>query len=135
MSDQEKKQALESAACMLESAAHALRSNEPEGAGWRMADAAKIVQVALDGNVMGLDYPTGLGACLSAHEPTTPEPVLEYDYNKPATITNKELHRLGFLNSPRLPLTINVGGNRHRWVGIGWVEEGLAEPLDTVLID
>lgn len=36
------------------------------------------------------------------------------------------LEELAVLSSNRLPRLVNDSGRRMRWVGIGWVDEGLA---------
>jgi hypothetical protein len=40
------------------------------------------------------------------------------------TISRDDLARLSFCNSIDLPPVVNIGGERHQWVGIGWVNEG-----------
>ena len=42
-------------------------------------------------------------------------------------ITREELHKMSWLNSKAMPQTVNDGGVRKQWVGIGWVLEGPAD--------
>lgn len=52
---------------------------------------------------------------------------------KQRTITRSQLSRLSICNSKKLPLSVNDGGLRKEWVGIGWIETG--EPHgDEVLV-
>lgn len=39
----------------------------------------------------------------------------------------ERLETLAVLNSPQIPKLVNDSGRRMRWVGIGWVDEGLAQ--------
>ena len=50
-------------------------------------------------------------------------------------IAFSELRRLEFANSKRLPQTININGERHQWVGIGWVNEGELHGDEVLVID
>lgn len=38
----------------------------------------------------------------------------------------EKLEELAVLNSTKLPRLVNDSGRRMRWVGIGWVDEGVA---------
>jgi hypothetical protein len=51
------------------------------------------------------------------------------------TITRKELGRLSFCNSRRMPTVVNDGGIRKRWVGIGWVAEGPANGHEVKVVE
>jgi hypothetical protein len=53
---------------------------------------------------------------------------------KQQTITRKEVVRMASINSPRLPQTVNDGGERKQWVGIGWVTEGPADGTEEAII-
>jgi hypothetical protein len=44
----------------------------------------------------------------------------------PRTITVRELNRLAFCNSGRLPQIVAHRGERKMWVGFGWVTMGKA---------
>lgn len=50
-------------------------------------------------------------------------------------ILRSELRRLAFLNSEKVPETVNDGGRSKRWVGIGWIDEGEATPSDTLILE
>lgn len=50
------------------------------------------------------------------------------------TITTETLVRLAFCNSDKLPQVIDDEGRRKRWVGIGWIDEGLATGDETEVI-
>lgn len=52
---------------------------------------------------------------------------------KRPSLTKGELNRLVNINSPDIPDTIEVGGIRKRWTGVGWVDEGKPKG-DEVLI-
>lgn len=52
---------------------------------------------------------------------------------KRPSLTKGELNRLVNINSPDIPQTIEVGGARKRWTGVGWVDEGKPKG-DEVLI-
>jgi hypothetical protein len=49
------------------------------------------------------------------------------------TINRESLAVQAFCNSVKLPETVNLGGRRLRWVGIGWVDEGEATASDVVV--
>ena len=51
------------------------------------------------------------------------------------TITLHELNRLAWCNSKKLPQTVNIGGVRHQWVGIGWVAEGDPDGTEIVVVE
>lgn len=51
------------------------------------------------------------------------------------TITFRELKRLSFCNSERLPRVVEANGRRLRWVGIGWVDEGEPTGRETLVVD
>jgi hypothetical protein len=51
------------------------------------------------------------------------------------TIRWSDLRRLSFANSRDLPPVVNINGKRHRWVGIGWVDEGNLEGDEVEVID
>lgn len=42
------------------------------------------------------------------------------------TISRDKLSKMCVVNSKKIPATVNDGGQRKRWVGIGWVTEGPA---------
>lgn len=55
---------------------------------------------------------------------------------KPKTMEFKELQRLSFCNSEKLPQYINVAGQRKQWVGIGWIDvKEPVEPEDIVIVE
>ena len=45
-----------------------------------------------------------------------------------------KLKHLSFINSKHLPSPVNVLGQRMRWVGIGWINEGLAKGDEKALV-
>ena len=46
-----------------------------------------------------------------------------------------ELRRLCIVNSDKIPSTVNIGGRKQRWVGIGLVDEGEADGTEVEIID
>jgi hypothetical protein len=50
------------------------------------------------------------------------------------TIEFSELQRLSVANSDKLPSCVDIGGQRHHWVGIGWVEEGPALGDEVIVV-
>ena len=51
------------------------------------------------------------------------------------TIVRAELAWLAACNSPDLPSPVEMGGERLRWVGIGWVNEGPARGDETLVLE
>ena len=51
------------------------------------------------------------------------------------TIDFKELKRLSFCNSGRLPQVVDAWGRRMRWMGIGWVDEGPAKGDEVLVVE
>lgn len=44
------------------------------------------------------------------------------------------LARMAFANSSKMPQTVNDGGVRRQWVGIGWVSEGPADGTEEAIV-
>lgn len=51
------------------------------------------------------------------------------------TITFSRLRRLSFCNSKDLPHAVNLNGERHTWVGIGWLNEGELEGDEVLVVN
>jgi hypothetical protein len=50
------------------------------------------------------------------------------------TIKQSLLNQRSFSNSRKLPRVVVKNGNRYRWVGIGWVNEGKATGKETKVV-
>lgn len=50
-------------------------------------------------------------------------------------VKRADIARMSFTNSPRIPKTVNDGGRRKRWVGIGWVDEGPANGREAAVLE
>jgi hypothetical protein len=51
------------------------------------------------------------------------------------TITFSELRRLSVCNSDKIPEYVDMGGKRHHWVGIGWVDHGPAQGNEVIVTE
>jgi len=51
------------------------------------------------------------------------------------TITRARLCQLSFCNSKRLPRVVNIDGQRKEWVGIGWIDCGLARGDEVLVVE
>lgn len=54
---------------------------------------------------------------------------------KRKTISLKELSRLSFCNSRRLPRIVEKDGKRLEWVGIGWIDIGKPTGQEVLVVD
>jgi hypothetical protein len=51
------------------------------------------------------------------------------------TVRVVDLQRLIFCNSSKLPQVVDDEGRRKRWVGMGWVDEGLANGTEEARVE